>query len=71
MAGRLNNTSALEPSIEGGKLISSNNSLNLAFLKHYMTLGISFLSILVKVQFSSVQLLSRVQLFVTPWTAAR
>ena len=31
-----------------------------------------FLSVLVEgVQFSSVQLLSRVQLFVTPWTTAR
>ena len=30
-----------------------------------------FYSFLVAEQFSSVQLLSRVQLFVTPWTAAR
>ena len=35
----------------GNKLIFSNNSLNLTFLKHYMRLGIPFfLSIIVKFQ---------------------
>ena len=62
--------SSRQPSISWLKcLVGLSNSLLMSKVKSiYLSI---YLSIYINIQFSSVQSLSRVRLFATPWTAAR